>query len=274
MPEKPREEVVVALAGPAVNLVIAVVLVAAFGANLDPESLSRLEMNEAKLLDRVAVANVALLVFNLIPAFPMDGGRVLRALLASAVGFTRATQIAARIGQMLAIGLGFLGLFGNPLLILIALFIFLAASSEAGYVEARDLMRGYLASDAMITSYESLTPLSTADDGAALLLSTTQQEFPVVDGAGRLRGAVTREALVGTLKERGGATPVIEFMDAAATVPSKACLETVMLSFQKKRAPMIGVVDREERFIGYISPENISELVMIRSARRNGVPGT
>jgi Zn-dependent protease len=114
MPEKPAQEIVVALAGPAVNLVIAIVLVGLFGASLSPEHMAQLEVNSPSLIDRVAAANVVLLVFNLIPAFPMDGGRVLRALLAIPLGFTRATQVAATIGQLLAIGLGFLGLFGNP----------------------------------------------------------------------------------------------------------------------------------------------------------------
>ena len=117
-------------------------------------------------------------MFNLIPAFPMDGGRVLRALLAIGMGYTRATRVAASIGQGLAVVFGFLGLFGNPLLVLIAVFIFLAASGEAGYVQARDYTRGYLASHAMITAYQTLNPASTADDAAALLLRTTQQEFP------------------------------------------------------------------------------------------------
>ena len=229
--------------------------------------MARLENNTTSLVDRVAAANVVLLVFNLIPAFPMDGGRVLRALLAIPLGFTRATKVAATIGQMLAIGLGFLGLFGNPLLVIVAVFIFLAASAEAGYIQARDLARGYLASHAMITSFEPLSPNATADDAATLLLRTTQQEFPVVDGGQRLRGLVTRESLISALKERGGATPVLEFMSEVPIVPEKAGLEAVMQTLNKARAPAVGVVDRDGRFLGYINSENLSELIMIRSLR-------
>ncbi len=265
MPEKPGQEIVVALAGPAVNLVIALVLVA-LGARIVPAEGDALALNQGTLLDRVALANVALLVFNLIPAFPMDGGRVLRALLAVPLGYTRATQVAAVVGQILAVGLGFLGLLGNPFLILIALFVFFAASAEAGYMEARDLARGYLAEHAMITSFTSLSPQSTADDAATLLLSTTQQEFPVVDGGGRLRGAVTREAVIGALKGPGGATPVLDIMTEVPTVPAKACLESVMQTMQSRRVPMVGVVDGDGRLEGYISPENLHELIMIRSA--------
>ncbi|MET0482581.1 MAG: site-2 protease family protein, partial [Aestuariivirgaceae bacterium] len=128
MPEKPGQEIVVALAGPLVNVIIAFTLYALAGASLEITDMARLADMQPSLLSRVAEANVALVIFNLIPAFPMDGGRVLRALLAIPLGFTRATQIAARIGQALAVVIGILGLFGSPLLVIIAVFVFLAAS--------------------------------------------------------------------------------------------------------------------------------------------------
>ena len=152
MPEKPSQEIVVALAGPAVNLVIALVLIVVLGARFDLSQMAQLEQAQTTPVGRIAAANVALCVFNLIPAFPMDGGRVLRALLAIGMGYTRATRVAASIGQGLALVFAFLGLMGNPLLMLIAVFIFLAASGEAGYVQAREYTRGYLASHAMITA--------------------------------------------------------------------------------------------------------------------------
>ncbi len=164
-----------------------------------------LEDLQSSFWAQVAVANVVLLVFNLIPAFPMDGGRVLRALLAMWLGFRRGTKVAARIGQGLALVFAALGFMGNPLLILIAVFIFLAAGGEAGFVKARELMRGRPVTEAMITSFEALGVMSTADDAAALLLRTTQQEFPVLDGASRLRGVVTRQAINDALRAGGGA---------------------------------------------------------------------
>jgi Zn-dependent protease/CBS domain-containing protein len=269
MPEKPGQEILVALAGPAVNLVIAFALTLVLGVAFDPMEIARLEEPHSSLIARVAAANLALFVFNLIPAFPMDGGRVLRALLTLRLGFRRATQVAAWIGQALAIGLGFAGLFGNPLLILIAIFIFLAASAEAGQVQARDLARGYLASQAMITSFQTLNPTSTADDAATLLLRTTQQEFPVTDAAGRLRGVLTREALIRALSERGGATPVLEFMtEDIRTVPANACLDTVLDALQKGPVGVIGVVDGQQRLLGYVTSENIAEMLTIRSSRQ------
>lgn len=134
MPEKPSQEIVVALAGPAVNLVIAFVLMAALGLRFSFEHIS-LGALQSSFLAQVAIANLALFVFNLIPAFPMDGGRVLRALLAMGLGRARGTQIAAGIGQAMAVGFAILGFMGNPMLILIAVFIFIAARGEARAVQ-------------------------------------------------------------------------------------------------------------------------------------------
>jgi CBS-domain-containing membrane protein len=172
------------------------------------------------------------------------------------------------IGQALAIVFAFLGLLGNPLLVLVAVFIFLAASGEAGYVQAREYTRGYLAKHAMITTYQPLSPNSTADDAAALLLRTTQQEFPVVDGAGVLRGIVTREALIAALRETGGSTPVIDFMQRdVPTVPENACLDNVFELLRRKGQRAVGVIGGHQRLLGYITPENLTELVMIQSSR-------
>jgi len=268
MPEKPAQEIVVALAGPAVNAVIAVVLIVALGLNVDPARMSMATIG-ASFWAQVAVANVVLLVFNLIPAFPMDGGRVLRAVLAMWLGFGRATKVAARIGQGLAIVFAILGFMGNPFLILIAAFIFLAAAGEAGQVQVRELTRGRDVTDAMITSFEALGVMSTVDDAAALLLRTTQQQFPVVDGASRLRGAVTRQAIVEALKgEDGGARPVLEVMTKdVPTVPLGTHLDVAVGLMQRSSARMVGVVDNTGNFVGYITPENISELMQIRSSR-------
>ena len=269
MPEKPSQEIIVALAGPAVNLVIAVLLMVVLGARFDFTQMAQLEQAQTSLIGRVAAANVALLVFNLIPAFPMDGGRVLRALLAIGLGYTRATRIAASIGQGLAVVLAIVGLMGNPLLVLIAVFIFLAASGEAGYVQMRDYTRGYLASHAMITSFQTLSPLSTVDDAAQLLLRTTQKEFPVVDGAGTLRGMLTHEALIAALRTTGGATPVLDVMTRdVPTVPENGCLDAVFKVMQQRGGTrFVGVVDPNQRLLGYITAENLAELVMIRSAQ-------
>ncbi|MFO7297583.1 MAG: site-2 protease family protein [Pseudomonadota bacterium] len=268
MPEKPSQEIFVALAGPAVNVIIAFILVAFAGARLDPRALDLMENPASDMLSRLAIANVALVVFNLIPAFPMDGGRVLRALLAMRMGFVRATRTAAFVGQSLAFFLGFIGLLGNPLLILIAVFVYLAATAESQYVEMRSLARGYLARDAMITKFEHLTPTSTADDAVALLLRTTQQEFPVLDQFSRLQGLVTRDVLIEVLRDRGGSTPVVEFMHTdVPVVAGTATLDNVIQMLQQKRARAVAVADTDNRLLGFITPENFAEMMMVGQAR-------
>ena len=141
IPEKPSEEFLVAIAGPLVNVAIAVVLIAVTPTHLSTAHFAAMESPKVSMIDRLAEVNLFLAVFNMIPAFPMDGGRVLRALLAIRLGHVRATEIAATIGQWAAFGFGFLGLFYNPLLIFIAIFVYLAAASEARLVSLRAISR-------------------------------------------------------------------------------------------------------------------------------------
>lgn len=232
------------------------------------ERFARIEEAKPDLLVQIAVANLVLVVFNLIPAFPMDGGRVLRAVLALKVGYTRATRIAATFGQGLAVFFGVLGLLGNPFLVLIALFIFLAASGEAGYVERRDQIRGHRVRDAMIAHFETLAPNADVDAAAALLLRTTQQEFPIVDGAGLLRGVLTREALIAAIAETGGRTPVVDIMTKdLPSVREDSALEPVMEMLQREQCPFVAVHDADQRLIGYVDAQNIAEFFWVRAAQ-------
>jgi Zn-dependent protease len=136
IPEEPRQELLIAIAGPLVNVAIALGLVLA-GARLQAGDLAAMDSSSVSLADRLAAVNLFLALFNMIPAFPMDGGRVLRALLATRMGYVRATEIAAKIGQGVAFALGFVGLLYNPMLIFIAIFVYLAASGEAHVVAMR-----------------------------------------------------------------------------------------------------------------------------------------
>lgn len=268
LPEKPAEEVVIAIAGPLVNVVIAAVLILVFGASLDPASLTEIEDPAHGFLTRLAVVNVFLFAFNLIPAFPMDGGRILRALLAFKFGRRRATETAARIGQALAFFFGFLGLIGgNPILVFIAIFVYLAAAAESGQVGLVEATKRVPMRHAMITTFETLGPQATVDDAANALIRTTQHEFPVVDGAGGLRGFVTREAMITAMKDTGPETPVIDVMDSdIPTVQPHQSLELAVRMMQEQRSPLIGVVDDENRLVGYISRENLTEMMMLDAA--------
>ncbi len=136
IPDKPWQELVVAIAGPLVNVIIAAVLIFVIRVSADLQQLEHLESPRFEMLAKVASLNVMLVLFNLIPAFPMDGGRVLRSLLAMAMPYVRATQIAAWIGQGLAIVFAIYGFFGNPILIFIAFFIFVGAQQEVAMARA------------------------------------------------------------------------------------------------------------------------------------------
>jgi stage IV sporulation protein FB len=268
MPEQPRQEIIVALAGPAVNVVIAAVLILFMNAGFDMAALQGLDNPSLSFLMRLASVNVFLVIFNLIPAFPMDGGRVFRAVLALWLPRRQATNIAAKVGQALAFAFGFIGLVGgNPLLIFIAIFVYLAATAEAQMVGLQDVSRNLGVSDAMITHFQSLGAQATIAEAAELLLRTTQHEFPIVDGAGKLRGMLTRNAMVAALSKSGGTTPVIEAMAAdVPTISSAARLEAALKLLQERGAPAVGVVDRDGRLIGYVTSENIGELMMVEQA--------
>jgi stage IV sporulation protein FB len=273
MPEKSGQEIVVALAGPAVNVVIALVLIVILNARFDATALQRLDNPALDFLVRLASVNVFLVLFNLIPAFPMDGGRVLRAVLAFWYSRTQATNIAARIGQALAFVFGFLGLLGNPMLIFIAIFVYLAATAEAQSVGLQDVSRNLGVGDAMITRFESLGPQSTIRDAADLLLKTTQHEFPVVDGAGRLRGMLTRNAMIQALSKSGPETPVLEVMVAEIPHVSEfSRLEPALKLLQGRSVPAVGVVDWDGKLVGYITSENIGELMLVETAGRGRTP--
>ncbi|MDQ0304420.1 site-2 protease family protein [Ancylobacter polymorphus] len=267
IPEKPSEELVVALAGPAVNVVIAAVLLLLLGGNVGMEHIESIENPQVSLLAKLAAANIFLVVFNLIPAFPMDGGRVLRALLAMRMSHAQATQTAASIGQGLAIGLGVLGIFGNPMLIIIAVFVFLAASGEAGQVQMKQVAQGLLVEDAMITQFETLGPTASVGDAAEALIRTTQKEFPIVDGAVHLRGVLTRDAMIRALQAQGPGASVLEAMAEVPTVGTRTPLDRALALITQRGAPVVGVVDSGGRLVGLLSPENVGEMMMLRAAQ-------
>lgn len=268
MPEKPSEEIVVAVAGPLVNVAIAAVLVLILGAHLNLASISQIENPSYGFLGRLAVVNVVLVLFNLIPAFPMDGGRVLRALLATRFPRVRATEYAARVGQVTAFGFGFVGLLtGNVLLIFVAVFVYMAATAEAQATSLQDAARHVYVRDAMITSYETLGTAATVGDAAEALLRTTQHEFPVVDGGGNLRGILTRSDMVSALQKSGRSLSVLEAMTKdIPIVRLDQMLDAAFVALQRDRAPAVGVVDRAGRLVGYVTSENIGELMLVRQA--------
>ena len=267
LPSDPSQELVVALAGPAVNLVIGLLLIAAIGpAHL--ADLMQIDNPNLSLVSRLAVANIFLAVFNLIPAFPMDGGRVLHALVAMRVGGPRATEIAARIGQALAFGLGFLGLFGNPLLVFIAIFVYIAAAAEAQMSAAHESLKGVSVGEAMETRFTPVSIDASLGQAVDALLATAQHEFPVVDAFGKPVGLLTREDILSAVRKHGGDEPASAFMRSGVdSVRPATPVESVFDRLQGPSSAALYVTDTDGRIVGLLTRQALGEVMMIRAAR-------
>jgi Zn-dependent protease len=267
MPDEPVQELWVALAGPAVNVVIAALLYAGLRTTGEWQALERLEVTEGSFVERVMLANVFLAGFNLLPAFPMDGGRVLRALLATRMEYTRATQTAAVVGQGMAFLFGFAGLYGNPMLLFIALFVWIGAAQEASMVQMKTSLAGIPVRRAMLTSFSTLTPANTLGDAVDLILTGSQQDFPVVRD-GRVAGILTRKLLIDALGHSGRSAHVGDHMQAGcATAEASEMLESVLARLQGRDCHTMPVTERGA-LIGLVTMDNVGEFLMIQAAER------
>lgn len=266
MPEEPKKELLIAVAGPAVNVVISLLLFAFVPVErifTGEEVLD--QITPATFLPLLFVVNIALVVFNAIPAFPMDGGRVLRALLAFKIERVKATKIAANLGQLLAIGFVFLGLLGNPFLILIGIFIFFGAYSENMMVQHLEFLKGYIVRDAMMTNIIILHPYDTIRNVVDHLLAGSEQDF-IVQEDGRIVGILSRSALIAAIKEVGMEARVNQVMEKKfETLDINERLPGIYAKIQKKRGGFFPVTD-EGQLVGAINQENINEFVMVQSA--------
>ena len=266
MPEKPIEELWVALMGPAVNLVIGALLWLYLVATNTLVPLNQITVGSGSVFERLMIVNFTLVLFNLLPAFPMDGGRVLRALLAMRMDFIRATQIAAFIGQGMAFLLGFIGLFGNPFLIFIALFVWIGASQEAGAVQVKNSLGGLPVTRAMMTDFRTLSPRDNLSQVVAYVLAGSQHDFPVVDANGSVAGILERDAFMKALTEHGQSVPVMDFVRRdLPEVDSHEMLEMALNRLQESGTKTLPVTHAGQ-LVGMITLENISEFLMIRSA--------
>ena len=266
MPDVPVQELWVALAGPAVNLVIAILLFGWLRASGAWHAVDRIGLATGAFAERVMLANVVLAGFNLLPAFPMDGGRALRALLATRMEYTRATQRAATIGQGMAILFGFVGLQGNPILIFIALFVWIGAGQEASIVQMKSALAGIPLRRAMLTHFRTLAPTSTLGDAVEFLLTGSQQDFPVVAN-GRIEGMLTRSDLVTALTQRGRTATVADNMRECPTAEASEMLETVLGRLQGRDCHTIPVLEHGA-LIGLVTMDNVGEFLMVHAAER------
>jgi CBS domain-containing protein len=227
--------------------------------------ITDLTVASGSFLARLMAVNVTLVLFNLIPAFPMDGGRVLRALLAMRMDYVRATQIAANIGQGLAFLLGMFGLFNNPFLLFIAFFVWIGASQEASMVQMRNSISGIPVTHAMQTRFDTLSPADNLSRVVNLILAGSQQDFPVVED-GQFVGVVTRDDFIKALSQHGQNTPITDVIRRnVPTVDSHEMVEMALMRLQESGTKTLPVMHRG-RFVGLVTSENITEFLMIRSA--------
>src|SRR6266568_2742954 len=244
IPDDPRQEVWVSLAGPAVNVVIAAALYAWLLLSQTLRPLS---------------------------AFPMDGGRVLRALLAMRMDYVRATQVSAHVGQAMALVFGLIGLFSNPFLVFIAFFVWIGAAQEASMVQMRTALSGIPVSRAMLTDFHTVAPDDTAKRVLELILAGSQQDFPVVDGGkggqgGRLAGVLLRSDVLKALAQRGSDWRVRDIMRREFEVVDGAdMLDTALARLQSCNCHTLPVTSRGA-LVGLLTMENVGEFLLVQSA--------
>jgi predicted transcriptional regulator len=269
MPENPHEELLVAIAGPAVNFVIAaltavtIILVRGF------DELMLIEQTGTDFLITTFYINLGMGTFNLLPAFPMDGGRILRALLVQKMGYVSATETAASVGQFLAILLGMLGLITNGMLVVVAVFIYLGAQQEALQVQMKSILKGIPVREAMRTHFTTLLRDNELAVALKELLAGNQHDFPVVDDNNALCGMVYREDILSNLDNEQDAVLIDKLMrpDCGA-VSANAMLDEALAAMNERDCSVLPVI-QSGNVVGLISLENIGAFMMIQSARKN-----
>lgn len=266
MPEKPVQELIVALAGPAVNFLIVVILIIFLRLTKLPTDLSIItHVTPDNFLLSLAIVNGWLAVFNLIPAFPMDGGRVLRALLSLRLNRVKATKMAASVGQLIAILFVFFGFFNNPFLIFIGLFVFLGAMAEAEMVKNESILKGRIVEDLVMKEVPALHTTDTINKAVETLLNGQCKNFLVL-ADNRPAGTLNRDGIIKALQQSGGQTLLhaamdenIGFIDAAEPA------ENAFMLLQQHKFPLL-VVTKNEELYGVIDMENILEYIMVMNA--------
>jgi len=266
---RPNEELWVALVGPLVNLGLAAALLGFVSLHSGILILNELRQpSDANLLERIAIGNLALGLFNLLPAYPMDGGRVLRALFALHRSYEEATRIASGAGQALAVLMGLAGLLtGNFMLVFIALFVYLGASQEGAAARGRLFTTGYAVSAAMITDFRTLKHGDTIRDAGNLLLTTAQHDFPVMHGDAPI-GVLTRANLVRGMMSDGPDAYVSNVMDRnfLRLDPDTPLSDAVAKLSQPGTVAL--VMNGDDHLAGMLTPEHLSEFILLRQVQQ------
>ncbi len=222
------------------------------------------------LLVYLAVTNLALGLFNLLPAFPMDGGRVLRSLLAMAMPYVRATRIAVMVGRLMAILMAFLGLGGNIMLLLIAFFVYIGGRGELEAVESRYVLKDIRARQALNREAHQVYTSESIDKVVDLIMTTYQADFPVFDLGSNFVGVLTRPHLVGILRTQGREGRIVDSMIPAQNVPvvdPETTLADVWDRMMEEHSRVVAVKE-QGRFLGLLTLDDISELIQVMGATK------
>jgi Zn-dependent protease/predicted transcriptional regulator len=265
MPTQPIQELWVALAGPAVNVAIALALFAWLKATASWEPVQSLTVTTGPFLERLMAINLFMIAFNMIPAFPMDGGRVLRAILATRQQYHRATHIAAAIGRAMALLFGAIGFFYNPFLIFIALFVWMGAGQEAAMVKLKSAIGGIPVGQAMVSDFKTLSIHDSLKRAVELTLAGSQKDFPVVSG-GLLKGVLRQADLLKALSGKGSQATVASITHKdVTTVESTEMLYAVLAKLNECQCHMLPVTSAGE-LVGVVTKENLGAFMRFREA--------
>lgn len=290
IPENPKHELLIAIAGPAVNVVIAGLLFLLFHGNITgvyealmevvrqgqegqvpEEARQYVSISGASFLFYLFSVNIFLVLFNAIPAFPMDGGRVFRALLSFWVDRVKATRVASILGQALAVGFALLGLFvtGNPFLVVIAIVVFMGARGEYSMVRKNHYLKGHTVREALRTRFTTLKPGNTLKEAENELLAGSDQDFIVIDEEENVQGVLTRNALMEALANHDNDVPVKDVMFSdIPVIDIKEDISEVYDKMAKGGYTLLPVVENEQ-FAGVLDFENVSEFLMLQSVHSN-----
>ncbi len=283
MPRQPFQEFLIAIAGPGVNFVLTLLLlpiallVVGMGmgsgnaSSLLAYAQSRMMTPSLDgLLVYLAFTNFALGLFNLLPAFPMDGGRVLRSLLAMAMPYVRATRIAVMVGRLMAVLLAFVGLGGNIMLLLIAFFVYIGGRGELEAVESRYVLKDIKAGDALNREARQVYTSEPIDKAVDLIMTTYQADFPVFDLGSNFVGVLTRPLLVNVLRTQGREGRIVDVMIPAQEIPvvgPETTLADVWDQMMENRSRVVAVKE-QGRFLGLLTLDDISELIQVVGATK------
>jgi len=265
VPDDPREEILIALAGPAVSLGIALALWILLIVSGSLVSVEEMGVAGGPFLQRLMIVNLILAIFNLVPAFPMDGGRVFRAFLSLRMEAATATRVAAGIGQFIAVLFAVLGLMYNPFLFLIAVFIWFGATTEVQAATIKQALSGVSAAQAMVTAFHVLEPGDTLAKAIELTLTGSQKDFPVVEGD-KVVGVLAQADLLRGLQQGGDQLTVATVMQGEVVNVHPAAHMEQVLGLMQGHPHGLATVLESGQLIGIINFDNIFELLRIQAA--------